>query len=155
MAGLNKVILMGNLTKDPEYKTTPSGVGVATFSIAVGRRFAKQGDEVTADFFNVVAWRDKAEFVANYFGKGKPIAVVGSLQNRSWTDQNGQKRYVTEVIADECYFASGKGDGESVAPTANAASLPSAITGNRSVQGAINEMASKYEQLDTEEELPF
>lgn len=157
MAGLNKVILMGNLTKDPEYKTTPSGVGVTTFSIAVGRRFAKQGDEVTADFFNIVAWRNTAEFVANYFAKGKGIVIVGSLQNRSWTDQNGQKHYVTEVIADECYFAGGKGDGEAVASTANAASVPSAITGNRSgtVQGAINEMAANYEQLDTEEDLPF
>ena len=102
MAGLNKVILMGNLTKDPEFKTTPSGVSVTTFSIAVGRRFAKQGDEVTADFFNIVAWRNTAEFVSKYFNKGRAIVVVGSLQNRSWTDQNGQKRYITEVIADEC-----------------------------------------------------
>ena len=92
---------MGNLTKDPEYKTTPSGVSVTTFSIAVGRRFAKETDEVKADFFNVVAWRNTAEFVANFFGKGKPIVIVGSLQNRSWTDQNGQKHYITEVIADE------------------------------------------------------
>lgn len=157
MSGLNKVILMGNLTKDPEYKTTPSGVGVTTFSIAIGRRFAKQGDEVTADFFNVVAWRNTAEFVANYFSKGKPIVVVGSLQNRSWTDQNGQKHYTTEVIADECYFAGGKSDGEAVAPTANAASVPSAVTGSRSgtVQGAINEMAANFEQIDTNEDLPF
>ena len=157
MAGFNKVILMGNLTKDPELKLTPSGVSVTTFSIAVGRRFAKQGDEVTADFFNVVAWRNTAEFVANYFSKGKGIVVVGSLQNRSWTDQNGQKHYVTEVVADECYFAGGKNDGEAIAPTANAASVPSAITGNQSgtVQGAINEMAASFEQIDTNEDLPF
>ena len=108
MAGLNKVILMGNLTADPEYKTTPSGVAVTTFKIAVGRRFAKQGDEVTADFFNIVAWRNTAEFVSKYFSKGKAIVVVGALQNRSWTDNEGQKRYITEVIADECYFAGGK-----------------------------------------------
>lgn len=157
MAGLNKVILMGNLTKDPELKITPSGVSVTTFSVAVGRRFAKQGDEVTADFFNIVAWRNTAEFVANFFGKGKPIVVVGSLQNRSWTDQNEQKHYITEVIADECYFAGGKNDGEAIAPTANAASVPSAIIGNQSgtVQGAINQMASNFEQIDTNEDLPF
>ena len=157
MSGLNKVILMGNLTRDPDFKTTPSGVSVTTFSIAVGRRFAKQGDEVTADFFNIVAWRNTAEFVANYFSKGKGIVVVGSLQNRSWIDQNGQKHYVTEVIADECYFAGGKNDGEAVAPTANAASLQSATTGSQSGtgQGAINDMAAGFEQIDTNEDLPF
>ena len=113
MAGLNKVILMGNLTKDPEYKTTPSGVGVTTFSIAVGRRFAKQGDEVTADFFNVVAWRNTAEFVSKYFNKGRAIVVVGSLQNRSWTDQaSGQKRYVTEVALDTFQILTPRGNGQ-------------------------------------------
>ncbi|MBQ8758793.1 MAG: single-stranded DNA-binding protein, partial [Clostridia bacterium] len=117
MAGLNKVILMGNLVADPEYKTTPSGVGVTTFRIAVGRRFAKQGDEVTADFFNIVAWRNTAEFVSKYFSKGRAIVVVGALQNRSWTDQNGQKRYITEVVADECYFA-GNANGQSDNATA-------------------------------------
>ena len=121
MAGLNKVILMGNLTADPEYKTTPSGVGVTTFKIAVGRRFAKQGDEVTADFFTCVAWRNTAEFVAKHFTKGKSIVVVGSLQNRSWTAQDGSKRYVTEVVADECYFtgnASKDNNAENSAPAA-------------------------------------
>jgi single-strand DNA-binding protein len=95
---------MGNLTADPEYKTTPSGVGVTTFKIAVGRRFAKESDEVKADFINCVAWRNTAEFVSKYFTKGKGIVVVGSLQTRSWDDNNGQKRYITEVVADECYF---------------------------------------------------
>lgn len=106
MAGsLNKVIIMGNLTADPEFKTTPSGVSVTTFSVAVGRRFAKPDDEIKADFFNVVAWRGLAEFVSKYFTKGKSIVVVGSIQNRSYTTQDGQKRYITEIIADECTFA--------------------------------------------------
>lgn len=113
MAGLNKIILMGNLTKDPELKTTPNGLSVATFSVAVGRRFAKQGDEVTTDFFNIVAWRNTAEFVAKYFRKGNSIAIVGTVQNRSYTDTQGQKRYVTEVIADECYFAGNKSESTS------------------------------------------
>ena len=108
---LNKVILMGNLVADPEFKTTPNGVAVTTFRIAVGRRFAKQGDEVTADFFNIVAWRGLAEFVSKYFTKGRSIVVVGSLQNRSYTDQQGQKRVFTEIIADECTFAGNTGNG--------------------------------------------
>ena len=145
MAGLNKVILMGNLTKDPEYKTTPTGVSVTTFSIAVGRRFAKQGDEVTADFFNIVAWRNTAEFVSKYFSKGRAIVIVGTLRNRSWTDQNGQKRYITEVIADECYFAgnAGQSDSNTVAPTTaptTAQTTPAAAT---------------FEELSTEDDLPF
>ena len=148
MAGLNKVILMGNLTKDPEYKTTPSGVGVTTFSIAVGRRFAKQGDEVTADFFNIVAWRNTAEFVSKYFNKGRAIVVVGSLQNRSWTDQNGQKRYITEVVADECYFAgnSGSGNGQSEGGTFYGAEPAAQDT---------KPAAATFEELSTEDDLPF
>lgn len=150
MAGLNKVILMGNLTKDPEFKTTPSGVSVTTFSVAVGRRFAKQGDEVTADFFNVVAWRNTAEFVSKYFTKGRAIVVVGSLQNRSWTDQNGQKRYITEVIADECYFAgnAGNGNGQNDGGTLYGAE-PAAQSMNT------KPAAATFEELSTEDDLPF
>lgn len=106
--GVNKVILQGNFTADPEARVTTSGVSVTTFSIAVGRRFAKPEDEVKADFFTVVAWRGLADFVVKNFHKGKPIIVVGNLQNRSYTTQEGQKRYVTEVIAEECYFAGNK-----------------------------------------------
>lgn len=151
MAGLNKVILMGNLTKDPEYKTTPSGVSVTTFSIAVGRRFAKQGDEVTADFFNVVAWRNTAEFVSKYFNKGRAIVVVGSLQNRNWTDQNGQKHYITEVIADECYFAgnSGSGNNQNDGGTFMGAE-PTAAQGM-----GTKPAAATFEELSTEDDLPF
>ncbi len=151
MAGLNKVILMGNLTKDPEYKTTPSGVSVTTFSVAVGRRFAKQGDEVTADFFNVVAWRNTAEFVSKYFNKGRAIVVVGSLQNRSWTDQNGQKHYITEVIADECYFAGNStgGNNQNDGGTFMGAE-PTAAQGM-----GTKPAAATFEELSTEDDLPF
>lgn len=152
MAGLNKVILMGNLTKDPEFKTTPSGVSVTTFSIAVGRRFAKQGDEVTADFFNVVAWRSTAEFVSKYFTKGRAIVVVGSLQNRSWTDQNGQKRYITEVIADECYFAGNTGNGNG-----NGQNDGGTFYGAEPAAQGMNTKpaAATFEELSTEDDLPF
>ena len=150
MAGLNKVILMGNLVADPEYKTTPNGVGVTSFRIAVGRRFAKQGDEVTADFFNIVAWRNTAEFVSKYFNKGRAIVVVGSLQNRSWTHQNGQKRYITEVVADECYFAgnSGSGNGQSEGGTFYGAEPAAQNMGAKPA-------AATFEELSTEDDLPF
>ena len=103
----NKVILVGNLVADPELKTTPNGVTVTRFSIAVNRRFAKNGE---TDFFNIVAWRNTAEFVCKFFTKGKPILVSGSLQNSSWTDSEGNKKYATEVVADEVTFVEGKKD---------------------------------------------
>lgn len=100
---MNKVILLGRLTKDPELRTTPTGVSVCRFSVAVNRRFAKEGQQ-TADFINCVAWRQNAEFLAKYFTKGRMLAVVGTLQTRNY-DKDGQTHYVTEVIADEVYFA--------------------------------------------------
>ena len=112
MANFNKVILVGRLTADPELKQTQSGISVTSFSIAVNRRFTKadQG-QPTADFFNIVAWRNTAEFVCRSFRKGRPILVCGQLQNRSWTDAQGTKRYVTEVVADEVDFVDSKPEG--------------------------------------------
>ena len=104
----NNVILIGNLVADPELKQTPSGVSVATFRIAVQRRFAKPDDPVQADFFNVVVWRQQAEFVSRYFTKGSSAVVCGALQNREYTDQNGQKKFFTEIVADEVTFAGSK-----------------------------------------------
>ena len=111
MASFNKVILIGNLTADPELKQTTSGTSVCSFSIAVNRRFAKaeQGQQ-NVDFINIVTWRQSAEFVCRYFKKGNPILVCGQLQTRSWTDQQGQKRYATEVVADEVSFVEKKQD---------------------------------------------
>lgn len=101
----NKVILGGRMTADPELKTTPSGVSVTSFTVAVNRRFSGKSEEDTqADFFNVTAWRQTAEFITRYFKKASSICVVGTLQNRSWVDQQGQKRFVTEIVADEAYF---------------------------------------------------
>jgi single-strand DNA-binding protein len=104
----NKVILVGNLVADPELKQTPSGVSVATFTLAVQRRYAKPDDAQQADFINIVAWRQTAEFISRYFSKGKSILVCGAIQSRSYTDQNGQKRYVTEVVAEEATFVERK-----------------------------------------------
>lgn len=103
MSSFNKVILIGNMTADPELKQTNNGLSVCSFSIAVNRR-TKSDNEQSVDFINVVAWRQSAEFVARYFKKGKPILVCGQLQTRSWTDNQGNKRTSTEVLADEVSF---------------------------------------------------
>ena len=116
----NKVILGGRLTADPELKTTPSGVSVTSFTVAVNRRYqAKESGESQADFINVTAWNKTAEFLCSNFKKASSVCIVGSLQTRTWTDNNGQKRYATEVIADEAYFVDSKSDSAaapSVAP---------------------------------------
>ena len=106
---LNKVILMGNLTADPEVKMTAQGTSVCSFSLAVNRRFAKQGEQAV-DFINICTWRSSAEFVGKYARKGNSLVVCGSLQTRNYTNAQGQKVYVTEVVADEVSFAGNKGD---------------------------------------------
>lgn len=106
----NKVILIGNMVADPELKKTTSGVSVTRFRIAVGRRYTKQGEPPQTDFIDIVAWRNAAEFVVRFFTKGKPILVCGQLQTSSWTDNNGQKHYATEVVADEVSFVGSKGE---------------------------------------------
>lgn len=113
---MNKVILMGRLTRDPEISQTPSGVTVARFAIAVNRRFAKEGQQ-QADFINCTAWRQQAEFICKYFRKGSMIAVVGSIQTRSWDGQDGKKQYATDVVVDEAYFTGSKAEsGTGAAP---------------------------------------
>lgn len=105
---MNKAILVGNLTKDPEMRTTPNGVSVTSFTVAVQRRYKDADGNHQADFINCVAWRSTAGFVAKYFTKGSRIGVVGTIQTRTYDDQNGNKRYVTEVVADEVEFAGSK-----------------------------------------------
>ncbi len=106
---MNKVILMGRLTRDPEMRQTPQGTPVASFSVAVNRRFAKEGQQ-QADFINCVAWRQQAEFICKYFRKGSMIAIVGSIQTRSWDGQDGKRQYATEVLVDEVYFTGSKAE---------------------------------------------
>ena len=103
---LNKAILMGRLTANPELKTTPQGTAVTSFSIAVDRNYNK-GEKQT-DFINIVAWRNTAEFICKYFTKGQLVAVDGSIQTRSYTDKDGNKRTAFEVVADQVYFAEKK-----------------------------------------------
>ncbi|MDD2374552.1 MAG: single-strand DNA-binding protein [Clostridiales bacterium] len=122
---MNKAILMGRLTRDPEMRTTPNQVNVCTFTIAVDRRFKSANGERQADFIPVVAWRQQADFVGRYFRKGSRIVVVGSIQTRNWEDQEGKKRTTTEVIADEIYFGDSK-KGDSYAGGDTHESAPSA-----------------------------
>lgn len=102
---MNKVILIGRLTKDPEIRYTQNNTPVCNFTLAVDRRFSK---DKQADFISCQAWQKTAEFISKYFQKGSMIAVVGRIQTRTWEDNEGKKRYITEVIVDEVYFAGSK-----------------------------------------------
>ena len=113
---LNRVILMGRIAQELEMKTTQSGVSVLSFSIAVDRNFVRQGEERQTDFIDCVAWRQQAEFINKYFGKGRMICIEGTLQKRSYDDRNGNKRWVTEVVVDNVSFTgerANQGSGDS------------------------------------------
>ena len=153
MADLNKVILMGHLTADPELKQTTSGISVCSFSIGVNRRYSKadQGQK-SVDFINIVTWRQQAEFVARYFKKGSSIVICGSIQTRDWTDNQGQKRYVTEVVADEVSF------GAPAASQNNSESKPQGQNYTPAAYGApsFNSTGSAdFEEIPGDESLPF
>ena len=105
---LNVIALMGRLVADPELRHTPNGIATCTFRIAVDRNFVRAGEERKADFIDIVAWRQSAEFVCKYFHKGNMIAVNGSLQTRNYEDKNGNKRTAYEVVADNIHFAESK-----------------------------------------------
>lgn len=105
---MNKVILMGRLTRDPELRYTNSQVATCSFSVAVDRRYKSQDGTTQADFINCVAWRNTAEFISKYFAKGARILVTGSIQTRTYDDKEGQRRYVTEVVVDEAEFCESK-----------------------------------------------
>lgn len=105
---MNKAIIVGNLTKDPEQRTTANGTAVTSFTVAVRRRYKDADGNYQADFINCVAWRGTAEFIAKYFTKGLKIGVIGTIQTRTYDDQNGNRRYVTEVVVDEAEFVTSK-----------------------------------------------
>ena len=146
----NKVILGGRLTADPELKQTQTGVAVVTFSIAVNRRFAGKDAAQQTDFFSITAWRATAEFVTRYFRKGSSICVVGSIQNRTWTDQQGQKRYATDIIADEVMFVDSRGESsasDNQGYTPDAYSTPAFSSTPSS--------APNFEEVESDDDLPF
>ena len=126
---LNKIILMGRLTRDPELRRTGSGTAVTSFSLAVDRYFKSQSGEKETDFIDIVAWRGTADFVSKYFTKGRMAVVEGRLQIRDWTDKDGGKRRSAEVVADNVYFGDSKRDGAGdygAAPAYSAPSRPAA-----------------------------
>ena len=108
---MNKCILVGNLTRDPEHTTTPSGISVCRFSIAVNRNYSNSNGEREADFINIVTWRGLADNCGKYLTKGNKVAVSGSIQTRNYEDKDGNKRYATEVVADDVEFLTPKGEG--------------------------------------------
>lgn len=110
---LNKVVLMGRLTRDPELRYSPSGVAVVRFSLAVQRSYVKQGEERQTDFINITAFRSTAEFISKWFTQGQLMVVVGSLQSRSWDDKDGNKRFAMDVVAEEVHFGESKKDRDS------------------------------------------
>lgn len=158
---LNKVILGGRLTADPELKQTNSGIPVCSFSIAVNRRVRQTEEnsaQQTADFINCTAWRQTAEFISRYFHKGSSICVTGSIQVRSWTDQNGQKRYATDVVIDDAMFV----DSKSEAPGGNyggySAQPAAPQTPNQYNAPAYSSQANaapKFEEISNDDDLPF
>ena len=154
MASFNKVILLGNMVADPELRQTPGGKSVCSFRIGVQRRFARQGvdAESSSDFFTINAWEKTAEFVCRYFKKGSAILVCGTLQNRSWTDNQGQKRYATEVNADEVTFGSSAASGNA-APGAPEATgyTPSTY----STPSFSNAPSASFEDIPDDGGLPF
>lgn len=145
------------MTADPELKTTPSGISVTSFTVAVNRRYSgKDGEETKADFFNVTAWRQTAEFITRYFRKASSICVVGELHNRSWVDQQGQKRYATEIVASEAFFVDAKSEmpqaaqaprTQSYTPPASTPYVPEAYQTNMTMPD--------FNTLPDDEELPF
>jgi single-strand DNA-binding protein len=142
MADLNKVILMGRMTADPELKQSTSGASVCSFNIAVNRKYNKDGKN-EVDFINIVTWRQQAEFVSRYFKKGSSIVICGSIQTRNWTDSQGNKRYATEVVADEVSFGGNKG---SSTEAKNEPYMPAAYS---------TENSQNFEEIPTDESLPF
>lgn len=117
---MNKVFLIGRLTRDPELRYTGNNTAVATFSLAVNRNFSNQNGEREADFINIVVWRKQAENVKNYLTQGSQVAIDGRIQTRSYDDQQGQKRYITEVIADNVEFLGSKNSSNNSNMSSNA-----------------------------------
>jgi len=132
---INKAILCGRLTKSPELRSTASGVSVCSFTVAIPRKYAKQGEERQTDFINCVAFGKTAEFVGKWFGKGDLISVDGSIQTRTWEDNEGKRRYATEVIVSEAGFVGGKSDNKQ--------------------STVADELPSEFGDISSDDDLPF
>ena len=129
---------MGRLTADPELKTTPSGISVTSFSLAIDRKYAKQGEERKTDFINIVAWRQRAEFICKYFSKGQLIALDGSIETHSYVDKNGNNRTAFEVVAENVYFTGDKRNSQQSAS-----------------ESAYSDYTNDYSEIPIDGDLPF
>lgn len=154
---LNKVVIAGRLTRDPEVKTTQSGLAVCTFSVAVNKRVAK-GAHPEADFFTVTAWRERAEFVEKYFRKGSAICVCGQLAVNKWQDQNGNKRQDVQIVADDCLFVESKGASDGAQNTSTTAPTQTSVYGQTPAYNSYTppaQGAPNFEQIPMDDDLPF
>ena len=137
---MNKVCLIGRLTKDPEVRyTQTNNTLVVNFNLAVNRRFVKEGDLITADFIPIIAWAKTGEFCNKYFKKGQQVGITGRIQTRTWDDDEGQKHFATEVIAEEVYFADSKRENSEY----------------DNVFGPVNNMNLDFASNNSQEDLPF
>ncbi len=162
---MNKVILVGNLARDPDYRTTNTGLPVCHFVVAVTRRFANQQGVREADFIDCVAWRQQADFVHRYFNKGKKIGVVGTLQTRTYQAQDGTKRYATEVSCDEIEFVDSKsqgggqsygGDSSSYGGSSYGGSAGYSAPAPKPAAAPTNDFAGQgFTEVDDDDQLPF
>ena len=156
---LNKVIIGGRMTADPELRQTQTGIPVTSFTIAVNRPYASKAQEgqQQADFISVTAWRAQAEFITRYFRRGSSICVVGSIQTRSWTDQQGVKKYMTDVLVDEVHFVDSKADSPSSVVTSVPETntyTPDAYNAEPAYSGS-GVAAPKFEEINSDDDLPF
>lgn len=143
---MNKAILMGRLTRDPELRYTPNQVATCSFTVAVDRRYKSQDGTTQADFISCVAWRQTAEFISKYFAKGSKILVTGSIQTRTWDDKEGQRHYATEVVVDDAEFCESK--------RGDSGSFGGAQGGNSGSAGASSQDGGYY-PIDDDDSVPF
>ena len=157
---LNRVILMGRITQDLELKTTASGISVTSFSIAVDRNYVKQGEQRQTDFINIVCWRQQAEFVCRYFGKGSMIAIEGQLQSRTYQAKDGTNRYVTEVVADNVSFTGERREQNNngysnQSPRQSYNPAPTPAPAQEQPSSYSNGITTDFEDVPLDDDLPF
>lgn len=156
----NRVILMGRLTKDPELRTTQSGITMCRFSVAVERGYAKQGEDKQTDFFEVTCWRQTAEFVSRYFSKGRMIHIEGTIQNNNYTDQNGVKHYATVIMAEHvCFTGEKQQASQQPAAPSYASAAPADPAARQAAAQALSQVEvgdlGEFEEILSDGEAPF
>lgn len=150
---INSAVIMGRLTSDPELRTTASGTSVTSFCVAVDRNFVKQGEERQADFINIVAWRQTADFVTRYFRKGSMIAIQGEIQTRNYEDKNGVKRTAFEILANQVSFCGGKESNQDNVKTSDLSQNSEDKSEYKG--GGSQDFTNDYEPNDNDDGLPF